>query len=71
VPIAAAVRAGRSFNRNASTSAIVNLPALRMRSASRNITVRNATRNPIEYRNPSNPYRKIKPAMPRNEAADR
>jgi hypothetical protein len=42
-----------------------------MRSASRNITVRNATRNPIEYRNPSNPNRKIRPAMPRNDAADR
>ena len=38
-----------------STSAIVYLPELRIRSASRNITVRNATRNPIEYRNPSKP----------------
>ena len=53
--MAAAVRAGRSRSRKASTSAIVNLPELRMRSASRNITVRKATRNPIEYRNPSNP----------------
>ena len=24
---------------------------------------------PIEYRNPSKPYRKIRPAMPRNDAA--
>jgi hypothetical protein len=33
----------------------VYLPEFRMRSASRNITVRKATRNPIEYRNPSKP----------------
>jgi hypothetical protein len=55
VPRAAAARAGVSFSRNDNTSAIVYLPALRIRSASRNITVRNATRNPIEYRNPSKP----------------
>jgi hypothetical protein len=41
-----------------------------MRSASRNSTVRNATRKPTEYRKPSNPNRKIRPAIPRNDAAD-
>jgi hypothetical protein len=34
---------------------MVNLPALRIRSASRNSTVRKATRKPTEYRNPSKP----------------
>jgi hypothetical protein len=53
--MAAAVRAGRSRRRKLSTSAIVYLPALRIRSASRNMTVRNATRKPTEYRNPSKP----------------
>jgi hypothetical protein len=48
VPSAAATRAGRSRRRKDSTSAIVNLPEFRIRSASRNITVRNATRKPIE-----------------------
>ena len=44
-----------------STSAIVYLPAFRIRSASRNITVRNATRKPTEYRKPSKPKMKIRP----------
>ena len=68
--LGAAARAGRWLRRNDRTSAMVNLPALRIRSASRNSTVRNATRKPTEYRNPSNPKRKIRPAMPRNDAAD-
>jgi hypothetical protein len=33
--------------------------------------VRNATRNPTEYKKPSKPKMKIRPAMPRNEAAER
>ena len=56
--------------RNDSTSAIVYLPELRIRSPSRNSTVRNATRKPTEYRKPSKPNRKIRPAIPRKLAAD-
>ena len=70
VPRAAATRAGRSFSRNESTSAIVNLPEFRIRSASRYRTIRKATRKPTEYRNPSKPNTKISPAIPRNDAAD-
>ena len=55
VPIAAAVRAGRWRRRKAQDVGDRVLAALRMRSASRNITVRNATRKPTEYRNPSKP----------------
>jgi len=46
----------------------VNLPEFRIRSESRNRTIRNATRKPTEYRNPSKPNRKISPAIPRNDA---
>ena len=51
-------------------SAIVYLPELRMRSANRKSTVRNATMNPTAYRKPSKPNRKISPPIPKNDAAD-
>ena len=70
VDTAAAVRTGGWRIRKASTSAIVYLPELRSSSATRSRATSQATRNPIEYRNPSYPLSAMMPAMPRNEAAD-
>ena len=49
----AAVRTGRWLIRNASTSAIVNRPEFRSSSATSSSATSHATRNPMEYRNPS------------------
>ena len=48
VVIAAAIRTGRCFKRNESTSAIVNLPVLRSSSATSSSATSHATRNPME-----------------------
>jgi hypothetical protein len=64
------MRAGRSFMRKASTSAIVKRPALRIRSASRSSTGTNATRAQTRPMKPSRPKKKIRPAKPRNDEAD-
>ena len=69
--MAAAMRTGRCLRRKASTSAMVNLPVLRISSATRSRATSQATRNPIEYRNPSYPFTAIAPQMPRNDAAER
>ena len=69
--IAAAIRTGRSFKRNERTSAIVNLPVLRMSSATSSRATSHATRNPTEYRNPSYPLIAMAPQIPRNDAAER
>ena len=49
----AAVRTGRGDIRNARTSAMVNLPELRISSATSSSATSQATRKPIEYRKPS------------------
>lgn len=49
----AAVRTGRGLIRNASTSAMVNLPEFRISSATSSSATSQATKNPMEYRNPS------------------
>lgn len=46
--MAAAIRTGPCFRRNESTSAIVNLPVLRMSSATSSSATSHATRKPIE-----------------------
>ena len=70
VPIAATSRAGRSRRRNESTSASVNLPELRIRSARKNSTGTKAMIAAIRPTKASTPNRKIRPAKPRNEDAD-
>ena len=68
--MAAAVRTGVCRIRKLSTSAMVNLPVLRMSSATSSSATNHATKKPMEYRNPSYPFSAMAPAMPRNEAAD-
>ena len=68
--MAAAVRAGRSRSRKASTSAIVYLPLLRMRSASNSITGMNEQMAATPVMKPSKPPRNIRPVTPRKAAAD-
>jgi hypothetical protein len=67
---ATAARTGRALSRKASTSAIVNLPALRIRSATINRTGTNAKPAASAPIQPSKPARKMAPVKPRKVAAE-
>jgi hypothetical protein len=69
VPLAANMRTGVCWKRKAATSAKVNLPRLRSRSASSKVTTGQPTRKPIEKISPSKPLAMTAALMPRKDAA--
>ena len=50
---------------------MVNRPTLRSGSATNSSATSHATKNPMEYKNPSYPFSAIEPTMPKNDAAER
>ena len=70
VEMAAAARTIFALPREQRMSPMVYLPAFRSGSAISKRMVTNPRIGPVEYRKPSNPYKEMRPDIPRKEAAE-